>query len=333
MQPTCFSKNRRFIMGISIIGIVLLHTAFSLPSALTALRRTGYIYVDLFMLLSGYGLYMSLLKKEGLSAYYKRRFIRILPTYWILSCVFLLYIALTKGVLFSEIVGVLTTMSFWSAQKTVFSWFGSAIFAFYFVSPIVAGAVRHSKRPFVLFWISFLFVVPFLTTSGHIMAIARIPAFILGMCFAKLVVEGEKEFSGKRKLVLIGGGILGVIILGFTKTYFQPLVSDHFGQTYYLIFLPSVFIVGGLIVIWDYVGNMLDHTKCLHWVYDAISYLGNSTFEIYLVQSLLYMIVLPYLPKNNTSLFLLMIAAFTLGILFSKMITIMQGKINFKNHI
>lgn len=120
-------------------------------------------------------------------------------------------------------------------------------------------------------------------------------------------------------------------MLGFIKTYFQPLVSDHFGQTYYLIFLPSVLIVGGLIVVFDCVANYLDKSKILHWIYDAISYMGNSTFEIYLVQSLLYMIVLPYIPKNNISLFLLMTTAFALGILFSKMITIMQGKINFKN--
>lgn len=220
MQPTCFSKNRRFIMGGSIIGIVLLHTGFSLPSAVTALRRTGYIYVDLFMLFSGYGLYMSLLKKKGLSAFYKRRLVRILPAYWILSCVFLLYVALTKGVLFSEIVGVLTTMSYWSAQKTVFSWFGSAIFAFYFVSPIVAGAVRHSKHPLLLFLLSFLLVIPFLTTPGHILAISRIPAFILGMCFAKLVVEKGMDVYEKMKLVLVGGGYYRSVNVGIHQNLF-----------------------------------------------------------------------------------------------------------------
>ena len=85
------STYRTQMMGIATLMIIICHSCASkviMPSFLAYLFRFGNIGVDIFLFLSGIGLYYSLSKnnlssKEDYTSFYKRRFYRIYIPYLI----------------------------------------------------------------------------------------------------------------------------------------------------------------------------------------------------------------------------------------------------------
>lgn len=99
------------LMGLAILLILTFH-AFLYTSAsedLKAITRMGRIGVDIFLILSAIGLYFSLKKNSSLSIFYKRRFVRILPTYLLLATPYFLYTAYTKH---TGLTGFLSDITF-----------------------------------------------------------------------------------------------------------------------------------------------------------------------------------------------------------------------------
>ena len=62
------STYRKALMGVAMLWIVFYHFGFHTP-IISHLTRFGYTGVDIFMFLSGFGLFYSLQKKQGLSNY------------------------------------------------------------------------------------------------------------------------------------------------------------------------------------------------------------------------------------------------------------------------
>ena len=82
------SKYRNQIMGLAILWIILFHTGMSLPFPLSQLKQQGFGGTDIFIFLSGFGLYYSLKKDNNPIEFYKRRLTRVLPAYipFVLAC-------------------------------------------------------------------------------------------------------------------------------------------------------------------------------------------------------------------------------------------------------
>ena len=79
---------RSTLMGIAILWIVLLHTLVFKPSLsgnlLTFIKSIGYFSIDIFLFLSGFGLITGWVNKQyTITAFYKRRLLRIMPAYWV----------------------------------------------------------------------------------------------------------------------------------------------------------------------------------------------------------------------------------------------------------
>ena len=81
------SKHRSELMGVAIIIVMLFHLDFNIdrfPFSLINYPITicGSIGVDIFLLVSGFGLYLSLQQNNDFISYFKKRLIRILPAYY-----------------------------------------------------------------------------------------------------------------------------------------------------------------------------------------------------------------------------------------------------------
>jgi peptidoglycan/LPS O-acetylase OafA/YrhL len=75
-------------MGIAILWIVWFHTLsfnpFLIGNLLTFFKSIGYFGVDIFLFLSGFGLITGWVNKQyTITAFYKRRLLRIMPAYWV----------------------------------------------------------------------------------------------------------------------------------------------------------------------------------------------------------------------------------------------------------
>lgn len=78
------SKYRSPIMGMAIIWVVMFHYRLQAP-ILSVISNYGYAGVDFFMFLSAFGLYYSMSKNDNVMMFYKKRFLRIFPTYFIIG--------------------------------------------------------------------------------------------------------------------------------------------------------------------------------------------------------------------------------------------------------
>ena len=111
-----FSTSRTQIMGVSMMLVVLFHSGFELSAVpiLSLLKQWGDIGVDMFLLMSGMGIYHSLNKKPDTAAYIRNRFRRILPAHLIVcGCwFFFLDIVLYREGILTFLMDV-TSLNFW----------------------------------------------------------------------------------------------------------------------------------------------------------------------------------------------------------------------------
>jgi peptidoglycan/LPS O-acetylase OafA/YrhL len=77
------SKYRTELMGVAIFWIFFYHTGVDIP-ILHGLFSVGWIGVEIFFFVSGFGLCASLQKNPSTGSFYKRRLVRILPTWWLI---------------------------------------------------------------------------------------------------------------------------------------------------------------------------------------------------------------------------------------------------------
>lgn len=88
-----FSKYRTELMGLAIIMVVFHHLTLRTSVGLLGkgymfLRVTGAMGVDIFLFLSGLGLFYSFRKNPDTKIFYKKRILRIIPTYLIICTPF-----------------------------------------------------------------------------------------------------------------------------------------------------------------------------------------------------------------------------------------------------
>lgn len=109
------STYRTQLMGLAILWVVLYHSTMNASSvpAVGTLQAYGYGGVDVFLLVSGLGLYYAYRGNVSTATFYKRRLQRILPTYLPVVLLFCLLYWGIGEMSFTEVLLNLTTLSFW----------------------------------------------------------------------------------------------------------------------------------------------------------------------------------------------------------------------------
>lgn len=199
-----------------------------------AIARTGYIWVDIMLMLSGYLLFLPLARGKELRAkeYYVRRLIRIVPCYYLSVFVMLFAFALpngeyaTRAAMWKDLLTHLTfTHTFFmdtyvSTRLNVVLWTLAIEVQFYLIFPLVARAFR--ERPLLTYagmaLFSVLFRALFIEKQSNLdIWINQLPAMLdvyaNGMLAAYITSELEKRedtkltmafFSALTALALVG---------------------------------------------------------------------------------------------------------------------------------
>ena len=147
------SKYRSVLMGLAIIWVVWFHSSVKIDflpignSAFKFLKQIGYGGVDVFLLISGMGIYHSL-EKNSISQYIKNRVKKIIPVWWgylliyLVIAQFILHVSMTL----SEIIGFTTFTGFWLDMKNQGNWYLYAIMLFYLISPVIHSLLKNSNK-------------------------------------------------------------------------------------------------------------------------------------------------------------------------------------------
>ncbi len=228
-----YTLYRKELMGIATIMIIICHIVGNdvlLPPIVSKVLTLGNYGVDIFLFLSGLGLYYSLQNNHtSISSWYKRRYIRIFVPYLIATlpcCIIRMYLG-DFSVL--DTILSLTTLDFWIFARG--AWFVSAIVPIYFFTPYLSRFIesRKNKLIWVVVIISVLLMLSEINIINHPIyeniqfVMRRTPMFVLGLYMAVYIKEG-REINIFNAVMITICSIISYLFLGIYTALSLPIL-------------------------------------------------------------------------------------------------------------
>lgn len=283
------SKYRSAIMGVAILWVMLYHIPAKggIP-IITQILEVGYGGVDIFLFLSGFGLYFSLSTKDtSLSQYYKKRFFRILPEFWI----FLIFdYIITMDFSFRSFVELLyksTTIGYWIPGTPYELWYVSSILLFYAIFPFYFRIFKRKGILVPLFAIilGFILIVAYAiimvvefenkNVGGLIiLTISRIPVFFIGTIFG-YIVKDNIYIAPLNKIKVIAIVLFALAVLSlfiFINNFEDYLWTCSLYWLPYIVITPILCIM--IALLFDKMPNIINK---------VFSNIGIISFELYMM--------------------------------------------------
>jgi peptidoglycan/LPS O-acetylase OafA/YrhL len=318
------SKYRSHIMGFCILEVILLHSSFQFPGALNYVRMM-YWAVDIFFFLSGLGIYHSLSRNSEIVPFYRRRFMRIYPAYLPMLLLYFIPVLIKSApegsiwALIQQFLGNIFLLGWINGLDNQFNWYPQAIFITYLLSPVLYFIVKSchgSGRK--LFAVLAFFIVSQLCFfgSGVLVAYSRSIAFILGLISADMAVR-NKDFRLNLPVVFV------LFIIGNCLAYYTQRMPEELIWSYGICWYPGILVIPGAMLLLCLFFRLCSRVGWLHWVSDIFDSLGRHSFEIFLVQEVIYEYIDKFnLPMNNN--FICLIILFLIcaaGLLYGKLVS------------
>lgn len=266
------SLFRSEIMGWSIIGIMMLHFRFISITPLGFLAQYGFTGVDIFIFVSGFGLFYSLEKDHHILRFYKKRLLRIFPTYYIIGFVSSLLIE------HDDILTFLyryTTIGFWT-DGPYSTWYIPSIVLLYLLAPFI----KHIYQPKYLYIVAILVAIlwgasyyfvdkEYFLDRSHFFLLYRVPAFLFGMLCAYWLKRGIDATKYYYLIMLAGIPIFAILL---------PHHHEYYNYKYFaLTFLFPLFVY--------FICILSRWTKLIN---PLISEIGKASLEIFLIQHIFF---------------------------------------------
>lgn len=312
-------KNKVELMGIAMILVMFFHSNIVVESSLiNFIHFYSAVGVDIFLFLSGMGCLCSYRKNKNKKEFYKKRFLRILPTYLPVAIV-ASFLLLKVGYLnswdfYGEIT--LTNFIFHIGDFPYWYWYIPSIIIFYLITPIVIDfydKFNNKNKPIlVLGFISFLLFIISLAPKihYHCLFFGRVPIYLIGLLFGQFSFE-ERKMKKSTCYFWIVLMQIALIFLFKRMNIDVKWYSDSFK------YLAYIFVaVGGCVLL----GNFINFIKReFEWVkFIFLRFVGNLTLEIYSMHERMIIIILIFLGKlgyeipSSNYIFIIVVAFFTI---------------------
>ena len=278
------SECRDVLFGISAIILVIFHSRLMkvgrpqfafVYDIIKVIHDYGNLGVDIFLILSGIGLYYSFSKNGNIREFYKRRAVRVLPPLFIVTSLYY-SITMTSGNVFDYLEHV-TTLSFFTKGDWAF-WYFSIIIILYALYPFIHKLIeRYRIFGLALLWVLSIgfYCYVFLRHRGWFenweIGILRTPMFFFGCWLGKLVKEG-KTLPTPLVVLVSSALIAGVCVFNHC---FAGLIEKHYFIER-VVFWPLAI---GMIFLASAVLPLLPIPR----IKKLLSFFGLYSFEIYLL--------------------------------------------------
>lgn len=243
------------LFGFSIITIILFHFCEDVEkagfggaaAAMTKIYNfaLGSSGVEIFLFLSGMGLFYSMSGDPGLSRFYRKRLRRILPAYIVLGGAgWLILDILLKKTGWVQFLLDFSTISFWTQGRRLV-WYISLILILYLVFPLLyrivsipdgrlAGTLTAVLTAAVIAGcLTLHFLSPGVYDNIEI-ALWRVVPFILGAWYGRKAHSGQ-DFTAQA-VILCVTGVAGMILMPVTKLrpdFLWGIFSLRLGTLFY----------------------------------------------------------------------------------------------------
>lgn len=294
------STYRAQFMGLAILWTMLYHAVLVLPKWMlpfVGVKTLGIVGVDIFFLLSGLGLSFSWKSDPQALAFWRKRFARVVPVFWLFVSLSLLKKALESGLVPLDVgrfIGL--DFFFWGNLDR---WFVPSIMLCYLMFPLLAGLARRAGPAFTLLGCSglawCLSVLLIGTPMQHLQIFTvRLPAFCLGMYAGHVLAYKQRALWLERPMFVYGSLLLGMAMW----LALQSLVKASVGWRYGLWWYPTVILAYPLCQLW---GLTLSQLRSRTEVLQAwLARLGGDSLEIYLTHAFVFSFAV-YMPYKASS--------------------------------
>lgn len=280
---------RAELMGISTILVLLNHSkCFEWNGKFEIIKKIfseGGIGVDIFLLLSGIGLYYSFSKGEDRKEFYKRRLIRVIPIYLPLAIIFLGIIECLGNFNLLNYFLRVTSISYWINGDGIY-WYVSYILVFYLIYPYIYKYIlKRNISPVVSIALMFLVeaVVLLLFNQYYVgihLALSRLPITILA-CYLGRYAHEEKKVN----IVGIAALLIPFILLRGIRIIYVPEMNE--ALVTFLVKTANMFFV----IFFCYFYYGIDRFL-FPFVKKLLRFFGRYSLEIYIIHMSLLTIVL-----------------------------------------
>lgn len=275
-------------MACAIIGVMLFHAPHNYIEYASQhfFTRFGRWGVELFLFVSGFGIYYSLTNNNNQTLFYIKRIIRIMPAA-IIAGWLIYFIGSGKP---DSLLG----LNFWYIRT---------ILIFYFFSPLLIRIVhaRHSlTKIMAICAICYLLSVGteyvfdsriprfFIFTVSW--SLERLPAYLMGMWIASRGRTPEEEKNNATFLKPVGIMCLSAAIMLRTGYDYRIITSEHVLDIAYLLLGISTPFICQILC------KVAEHLPV--YLYRFMSWLGGITLELYVIHEFLYKQALLYLSES-----------------------------------
>ncbi len=283
------SQQRAGLFGAAILWIMLFHSTLRLTwPPLHLIKATGYAGVDVFLFLSGIGLYYSMEKDPFPARFYRKRARRVLLPYGVVAVLYEGGRCLLGRITPAECLSNITLVSYWTRGVPTY-WFIAAIVALYAAYPLLYKLIQRKQYPlqalilalsFAAAWLLYQDQPAFYRVNGFVF---RIPIFLLGCYIAPAVKRGAA-------LPQIPT-LIACVIIAAACWYLWIGCDPWFFRMYLFIPLSISLTLFGSILL----SNISKNNP----IQRILHFFGGMTLELYLVHEKL-LSALTYLFPNHT---------------------------------
>ena len=323
-------------MGFAMIIVMLFHVPLSRSDAFYGLMRCGNNGVDMFLFLSGIGLWYSWTKPssessfwEKLRKFYFRRFLRLYPAWLIIASLYYIPQYWPNGGgyspnMFHLIANILVGWSFWRIDDLTF-WFVPAIMALYLIAPFY---MRLIQRDRIWRWLPLVTILwyllvrdwpPLWKSVGYVEIFwSRIPVFLLGINAGEWVMpplnppsrgKDSSLFTLHSSLFFLLSLWYCVYVEGHRHGAFPPAAER---MVYIPLAVSAMFLMC----------KVFRHAPS--WLLRAFTFVGGISLEIYLIHIQFVLVYVKPYHLGYWPTFLLMLAfSIPLAWLLSKLVSLL----------
>lgn len=277
------SRYRGELMGLAMIFVMLFHVWMPRSNPMYGLVRCGNVGVDMFLFLSGIGLWFSWTRNPSLRHFFKRRYLRVYPAWLVVACLFYIpnYINTPGGGYSPDVpnlvANILVGWSFWRVDDLTF-WFIPAIMMLYTFAPAYMKLItRHPSYRWtpvaaMVLAVMVQYYPPVHQAVGHLeIFFSRIPIFLIGINCGSWVKEGRTVEARSLWLVAVAFVMSLAMCVEFEESWRGrfPLFLER------MVYIPLT-LCGILLLV-----RALRHTP--QAVRRGLAFIGTISLELYLL--------------------------------------------------
>ena len=320
------SRYRGELMGLAMLFVMLFHVWMPRSNPMYGLVRCGNVGVDMFLLLSGVGLWYSWSKTPSAKHFFKRRLLRIYPAWVVMASLFYIpnYINTPGGGYSPDIpnlvANILVGWSFWRVDDLTF-WFVPAIMALYIIAPAYMSLIRrypaYRWTPALAMVLAVMvqYYPPVHQAVGHLeIFFSRVPIFLIGVNLGAWVKERRT----------LDGQAMWLVVAAFVMSLAMCVEFEEAWRGRFPLFIERMVYIPLTLSMVVLLAQMLRKTPLA--VRRALAFIGTISLELYLIHIQFVMkYITPYKLGYCLTALTMIAVSLVLAWLLSKIISKVVG--------